>query len=98
MPCPAPGLCYATCVNADSDLDGVPDKVDNCPSLVNPQQSEGDDCVPVDANLSMGADPVDLVDQGILCPEPAPGVLALASLLTIAVLARRRRAPSSPPE
>jgi hypothetical protein len=62
----------------DIDLDGVPDHLDNCPALANPNQSDWDE-----DGLGNYCDP----DPA---PEPGAGVLLYTGLLGLQALRRRR--------
>jgi hypothetical protein len=63
----------------DSDHDGWPDSLDNCPSIANTDQSDadldgaGDACDSGGGGGSGDADSAGIPNNLDLCPDPAPG-------------------------
>lgn len=64
-------------VPVDTDMDGIPDSVDNCPNIANPDQADEDDngvgdvCEPTEGDDDGDGVPND-TDE---CPDTDPGVL-----------------------
>ena len=69
----SPGFCGCGAPETDSDLDGIPDCVDNCPSAANPLQEDldsdgvGDACDNCPVNANPGQEDCDLDGLGDVC-------------------------------
>ncbi|MCB9650133.1 MAG: hypothetical protein H6730_26625 [Deltaproteobacteria bacterium] len=92
-----PSICFPANRPGDRDSDGWEDNVDNCPDVVNADQTDsdadgiGDACDP-DSDGDGLVDGTSVAGGGCVCVRPeAPGGLWLALALFIPLLRRRRR-------